>query len=66
MVWKGIEIGVSLNSTSTALTVVERSRPVMALATFNCVLLRLLVVVADSQGAKAVAAYLGTLCTTAM
>ena len=44
----------------------EWTESVMALAASNCILSCMLVVLADSQGAQAAAAYSSTLSTTAM
>ena len=58
MVWKRVEIEGSWDSTRTASTVVERTRPVMALAASKWTISSLLVVVADCQEAQAAAAYI--------
>ena len=56
MVWKRVEIGGSWAFARTASTGVEWTRPVMALAATKWTFLRLLLVVADSQGAQIAAA----------
>ena len=66
MVWRRVEIGGSWDSTRTASTEVERTRPVMALAASNWTFSSLLVEVADSQGAQVAAAYSSMLRTIAM
>ena len=55
MAWKRIEIGASWAFARTSSTGVEWTRPVMALAASNWTLSRLLIVVADGQGAQATA-----------
>ena len=64
MVWKCVEIEGSWDSAMTASTWVEQTSSVMALAASNWTFSGLLVVVADSQGARA--AYSSMLRTIAM
>ena len=66
MLWKRVEIVGSWASARTASMGVSRPRPVMALAVSNCTLSSLSVMLSDSQGAQAAAAYSSTYRSTAM
>ena len=66
MVWKRSEVGGCWDSTRIASIGVERRRTVMALAASNWTFSSMLVVVADSYGAQAAAAYSSILRTIAM